>query len=498
MEHAQLNTVVIGQVVKQVNQRDLGAVQLPVAGEDATIFVAVAIAQHDVLLATAFLDHLGNAGQLVVAAHDGLGIAQVFNGFKQGHHDQVANRPILQRAAHQAHFFLQQQHFQQIAHRFGVADDAVANGFAALQLAQAVGGLENAQFAARMVRVFSANHTQRARIFQQAHQQRTFGVFLQRAIARLQPRHGQQLLHHGLMFVRALAQVHRSQMKAKHLHRTHQRVQALRCQHVAVIGRQRIINDLQIRQKLVGSGIGVLRRNRMARRIAARQLLERGCKPCINARQRPAVGLVAAVHIGVGRCIGQRPHLGGDFHQVAGQRQLTAQPVHFAQIVAQGHIGLTGQRQLQALGRHKRIAVAVATNPLTHAQKAVGRQLLAEFLLQLGVDLGNLVQKRGFVVRQRVFNLVGHRQLGVAQQPRLPQLGHTGAQLRIHTGQLARGQRILGAVVELGAHFNVIALGQQLGNAALGHQNALALHLGGVSRQHGGNKALDQHLRHRA
>jgi hypothetical protein len=54
MEHAQPDAVVIGQIVKQIDQRNLGPVQLPVAGEDAAVLVAVAVAQHDVLLAAAF------------------------------------------------------------------------------------------------------------------------------------------------------------------------------------------------------------------------------------------------------------------------------------------------------------------------------------------------------------------------------------------------------------------------------------------------------------
>ena len=35
MEHAQGDAVGLVQLVKQLDQRDLGAVQLPVAGEDA-------------------------------------------------------------------------------------------------------------------------------------------------------------------------------------------------------------------------------------------------------------------------------------------------------------------------------------------------------------------------------------------------------------------------------------------------------------------------------
>ena len=142
-------------------------------------------------------------------------------------------------------------------------------------------------------------------------------------------------------------------MKAEYLYRTHQRMQALRCQHVAMETRERVVDDLQIVQKFLCRGIGVLRRHGMACSLAAAEHLERGGQPCIHARQRAAIRLVAAVHIAVGRGIGQGLHLGRDAHQIVRQRQLAAQPMHLAQIVAQRHIGLARQGQLQALGRHK-------------------------------------------------------------------------------------------------------------------------------------------------
>jgi len=150
VEHAQLDAVAGGQFVEQFHQRDLGAVQLPVAGEDAAILVAVAVAQHDVLLATTALHQRSHAGQGIELAHDGRGMRQVFDGLEQGHHDEVVFRLGIERAVHQAHFFLQQQHFQQIAHRFGVADDVVANRLVAKALAQRTGRFKDGQLALRV------------------------------------------------------------------------------------------------------------------------------------------------------------------------------------------------------------------------------------------------------------------------------------------------------------------------------------------------------------
>ena len=54
VEQAQRDAVLRARSgVEQLDQRDLGAVQLPVAGEEAAVLVAVAVAEHDVLLGAA-------------------------------------------------------------------------------------------------------------------------------------------------------------------------------------------------------------------------------------------------------------------------------------------------------------------------------------------------------------------------------------------------------------------------------------------------------------
>ena len=156
------------QFVKHFHQRDFGAVELPVAGEDAAVFIAVRVAQHDVLLAPAALHQRGHALQCVKRAHDGRGIAQVFDGFKQRHHDQIAHRVQVQGAAQQAGLFLQQQNFQQIAHAFGVADDVVADGLCAKAFAHDPRHRKNRLFGLGMRRIGCALHLQRTRVLQQA------------------------------------------------------------------------------------------------------------------------------------------------------------------------------------------------------------------------------------------------------------------------------------------------------------------------------------------
>ena len=168
--------------------------------------------------------------------------------------------------------------------------------------------------------------------------------------------------------------------------------------------------------------------------------------------------------------------------------------VHLRQVVAQRHLGLAAQGQRQGVGADVGVAVAVAADPLPHAQKGRHVSRAAQRVLQLGIQLGDFAQEGGLVVGQSVFDLVGHRQPGKAQQPRLPQLRHAGAQLRLVGGQLTQGQRVLGGAGPLGARLDVVALGQQLGDLALGVQDALALHLGGVGGEHRGHVGTGQGL----
>ena len=100
MEHPQLDAVRGGQLVKQLDQCNLSAVQLPVAGENTAVLVAVRVAQHDVLFATTALDLLRHARQGVELAHDGCGVAQVFDGFKKGHDNQIMAGRFIQCSVH--------------------------------------------------------------------------------------------------------------------------------------------------------------------------------------------------------------------------------------------------------------------------------------------------------------------------------------------------------------------------------------------------------------
>jgi hypothetical protein len=446
------------------------------------------------LLATRALHQCGHAGQGIKVAHDGRGVAQVFDGLEQRHHDQVVVRLCVQCAAHQAHFLLQQQHFEQVAHGFGVADDVVADRLLAKGVQHALGGFKDGQLRHGVFAVVGTGHTQWAGVVQQTQQQGLLGVLVELAVVFFHAGGGEQFGHHFFVLVRALTQVHRGQVKAKHLHGADQWVQAL-CGHgFAVVAAQGRFDHAQVGQKFFGAGVGVLWGHGMACGLATGQVFERGGQAGVDAGERSAVRFVLAVLVGVGRFGGQGLHLGAKGHQHGRQRQLAAQVVHFGQVVAQGHIALAGQGVFQCLGGHVGVAVAVAADPLTHAQKA-GNRLARQGFFQLGVQLGDFAQEGGFVIAQRVFNLVGHGEFGEAQQARLPQLHHAGAHLLLVGGQLFGCQGVLGSVHRCGAGLDGVAFGQQVGDVALGVQNAFALHFGRVGGEHGRDVAGGQHVR---
>ena len=101
------------------------------------------------------------------------------------------------------------------------------------------------------------------------------------------------------MFVRALAQVHRGQVKTKHIDRANQRVQSLGNQCLAVVGPQRGSDGAQVCQKILGRGIGVLWGHGVARSVSPCQDFQRGGEARVYTCQGAAIGLVLPVFIGV-------------------------------------------------------------------------------------------------------------------------------------------------------------------------------------------------------
>jgi hypothetical protein len=169
--------------------------------------------------------------------------------------------------------------------------------------------------------------------------------------------------------------------------------------------------------------------------------------------------------------------------------------MHFGQVVAQRQFGLAAQRVVEGFGRDVGIAVAVAPDPLAHAQE--GRDgALAQRCFEVGIDARDLAQEGGLVVAQRVLDLVGHGELGEAQQPRLPELRDARAHLALVLGVLARRQRVLLSGEGMLAQPDLVARREQLCDGALGVEDALALHLGRMGGEHRRHVAVRERLHH--
>ena len=70
MEQAQGDAVQCFQRVEDIDQGNFGLIKRPVAGEDAAVFVAVRVAEHDVLFAAATRQQRRHARQCKIVAHD--------------------------------------------------------------------------------------------------------------------------------------------------------------------------------------------------------------------------------------------------------------------------------------------------------------------------------------------------------------------------------------------------------------------------------------------
>ena len=151
--------------------------------------------------------------------------------------------------------------------------------------------------------------------------------------------------------------------------------------------------------------------------------------------------------------------------------------------MAQSHFALSTRGVIQRLRGYVRIAIAIPTDPVSHAEKA-GDLPTSQLILQRRVKLGDLIQERGVVIAERVLNFVDHRQLAKTQQPRLPKQRDPRPQLLFIVMQspIQQGLPTLGAPQRFAYR---IAFSEQLRDVTLHIQNAFTLHLGRVCRQDG-------------
>ena len=153
--------------------------------------------------------------------------------------------------------------------------------------------------------------------------------------------------------------------------------------------------------------------------------------------------------------------------------------LHLVEVEGQRGLALPFQRELEGAGIHVGVAVAVAADPVAHAEER--RDRLAEQVFELAIKARNGAEERRPVVTERVLDLVAHREGAEAQQARLPQLGDADPQ--------QRGVGVAVASVEQG-----VARRQKVGDGEFRVQQAFALHFGGMRGEHRRHPSVLQHL----
>ena len=179
--------------------------------------------------------------------------AQVLDRFEQRHHDEIDAGMLCilgrERPVQQACFFLQEQHFEQVADRLGMADDVVTDGIGSELLSQGARRLEHCQFAFSARRVGRIADPERPWLMQQGQQQRLLLLLVHLRVSRFDARGSQQLADDGLVAVRALAEIGGRKVKSENLSRANERAQPEADHRGAVMAAQRLSDSLEVRQK---------------------------------------------------------------------------------------------------------------------------------------------------------------------------------------------------------------------------------------------------------
>ena len=181
---------------------------------------------------------------------------------------------------------------------------------------------------------------------------------------------------------------------------------------------------------------------------------------------------------GIGRTLRQGIQFLRNADDARTERQLAAELVQLVEIEAQGAAAVQASGLAQRVGGDKRIAVAIAADPAPQSEEAGDllrrcfRIQLLQLVLQRAIEARHLAQKGVVVVAEAVGDLVENRQLGAAQEARLPQGRHGTAQLRFDLRRLLVGQP------------HAIALLEQRRDRYFECHDALAPHLRRVRGQH--------------
>ena len=358
---------------------------------------------------------------------------QVGNGLEQRHHHEAV--VVLDRRAgrrDQAGFLLQHHHFQQVAQRLGVGHDGLAHRLLAVARPAGRGGAQ--QLAGGVLAVRDPRRGQRARLRQLGAQQRHARVLVQRQVVQrlalvLRAGAGEQFGQRALVHVGTLAQVHRGEVKAKLPPPAAARPGAAAR---AVVGGQRLGDQRQVGGEGLGAVIGLGRHGAAAGQVLAGQDLGGGGQAGVHADQRAAVGLVGAVRESsplwsASACrSGRRRSAAWSW---TGPRPARGPPADSVRTApwpgAAARVPACRRRRWDCRrGRRRSSCPCAGTAPAAGRRgEGLGRFAVQE-ARQVAVQARNRLQEGAAVIRQRVLDLVGHRQAGVAQHAGLPQRGH--------------------------------------------------------------------------
>ncbi len=418
----------------------------------------------------ALSDLRSDFGHREIARHDIGRLVEIGDRLEQGDDHQVRlSRRFA--AAPQSGFARQYMNLEQVGQGLRHADDPLTDRIAAQPRAHIGGGMDDRQLARGLVAPLVPRRCERPVALQFGGEQRDARIFVQRQIVGAHARYLEQLREHPFVHRAVLPHVERCKVEPEHLDRADQPPERTDPAELPLaVCRQAIGDRNKVAAEIGGSRVSVTLQRRRPRRRLADDLHIGRAQPRITARQRAAIGLVAAARRAVAARLGQRLDRFRNCGQARRHRQFGAQPMHRVDIMAQHRRGIAPRRHHHRLGSDERVAVAVAADPAADAQETGGA--LPHLGFPSCVQPRHHRQEHVAEIGQRIVDLVGDEQFFHAQRPRLPQQ-HDLPPDRI-LDDIALG-RLVGAAV---------AQQHQFGDAVLVVEHRLAPHLGRVRGQH--------------
>ena len=254
-------------------------------------------------------------------------------------------------------------------------------------------------------------------------------------------------------------------MKAEGPDRAHQRGEPAPGEQRGAVGRERRIDRREIGEELGRGRVGRRIAVRRAGRNVADESIRGGRDARIDADQRLPVRLVGAVRIVVAGALRQSQQRRRRMHKTCRQRELRAERVDLLEVVRERDRSLRGDRVLERLGRHERIAVAVPADPRArtqHRRRSARSPRDGEALLEREAQPRNRDQEGIAVIGEAVLDLVLHLELREPDHRRLPEREHLTIETGFELGDL------------LGRELHAVAPLQEPHDLALAVEDALA------------------------